>query len=302
MDAAALASFLRARREALQPDDVGLPRGPRRRAPGLRREEVAALAGMSADYYARLERGGGPRPSEQILSAIARALRLTLPERDHVFAVAGHRAPGAPGSDARGSHVDPGLLRVLDRLEDTPAQIVDGLGETLVQNDAARALLGDETSFTGADRTAAHRWFTDPRSRSLYAERDHEQHGRTVVALLRGALTVQGRGSRADRLVTLLAAGSEEFRRYWDDQQVALAFTQEKHFCHPVVGELDLYCQVLTDQDQQQSLLVFTATPGTEHAERLRLLVVLGTQALDPRARSRAAPTPMSGQWTQEHG
>ena len=284
MDTAGLASFLRARREALQPDDVGLPRGPRRRTPGLRREEVAALAGMSADYYARLERGGGPRPSEQILSVIARALRLTLPERDHVFTIAGHRAPG---SDARGSHVDPGMLRVLDRLDDTPAQIVDGLGETLVQNDAARALLGDETSFTGADRTAAHRWFTDPRSRSLYAERDHEQHGRTVVALLRAALTAQGRGSRADRLVAALTATSEEFRRYWEDQQVGLTFVQEKHFRHPVVGDLDLYCQILTDQGQQQSLLVFTATPGTEHAERLRLLVVLGAQHLDPRGEAR---------------
>lgn len=280
VDTAGVASFLRARREALQPDEVGLPRGPRRRARGLRREEVAALAGMSADYYARLERGGGPQPSEQILAAIARALRLTLPERDHLFAAAGHRAPR---SDVRGSHVDPGMLRVLDRLDDTPAQVMDDLGQTLVQNDAARALLGDETAFTGADRSAAHRWFTDPRSRLLYAERDHEQHGRTVVAQLRGALTAQGRGSRADRLVTALVATSEEFCRYWGDQQVGLAFAQEKHFRHPTVGDLDLYCQVLADQGQQQSLLVFTATPGTEHAERLRLLMVLGTQHLDPR-------------------
>src|SRR6195952_5103405 len=113
MDASGVGTFLRIRREALQPEDVGLPRGQRRRTSGLRREEVSALVGMSPDYYARLERGAGPQPSEQMVAAIARGLRLSLAERDHLFALTGHVAPR---STARGDHVGPGLMRVLDRL------------------------------------------------------------------------------------------------------------------------------------------------------------------------------------------
>ncbi|MDQ2786016.1 MAG: helix-turn-helix domain-containing protein, partial [Chloroflexota bacterium] len=130
MDRAQLADFLRRRRAALQPKDVGLPTGVRRRTDGLRREEVAALCGMSVDYYSRLEQQRGPQPSEQMLAAIARGLHLTLDERDHLFRLCGH---GAPHRTLRSDHVNPGLMRVLDRLTDTPAQVMTGLGETLVQ-------------------------------------------------------------------------------------------------------------------------------------------------------------------------
>ena len=146
MDRAALADFLRRRRAALQPGDVGLPDGVRRRAPGLRREEVAALAAMSTDYYTRLEQQRGPQPSEQMLVALARALRLTDDERDYLFRLAGRTAP-SPVSTA--AHIAPALLRVLDRLDDTPALILSNLGETLVQNRLATALCGD--------RSPAHR-------------------------------------------------------------------------------------------------------------------------------------------------
>jgi transcriptional regulator with XRE-family HTH domain len=141
MDRAALADFLRHRREALRPGDVGLPAGVRRRTGGLRREEVAALAVMSTDYYTRLEQQRGPQPSEQMLASLARALRLTDSERDYLFRTAGHNPP-TPASAAT-SHVAPALLRVLDRLSDTPALILSSLGETLVQNAMAAALLGD---------------------------------------------------------------------------------------------------------------------------------------------------------------
>src|SRR5450759_924288 len=136
MDRAQLADFLRTRREALQPEDVGLPRGQRRRTGGLRREEVAVLCQMSTDYYSRLEQQRGPRPSEQILNAIARGLRLSLEERDHLFRLAGHNTPQrALSSD----HVNPGLMRILDRLCDTPAEVITGLAETLVQTPPAIA-------------------------------------------------------------------------------------------------------------------------------------------------------------------
>jgi transcriptional regulator with XRE-family HTH domain len=149
MDRAALADFLRRRREALQPGDVGLSAGARRRVPGLRRDEVAALAVMSTDYYTRLEQQRGPQPSEQMLASLARALRLTSGERDYLFRVAGHNAPATVTA---ASHVAPALLRVLDRLSDTPALILSNLGEALVQNQMAVALLGDRSGYTGHDR------------------------------------------------------------------------------------------------------------------------------------------------------
>nr|WP_250008236.1 helix-turn-helix transcriptional regulator [Actinoplanes sp. M2I2] len=136
MDRAHLAGFLRARREALQPEDVGLPRGSRRRSGGLRREEVAALAGMSADYYSRMEQQRGPVPSEQILGALARGLHLSLSERDHLFALAGHRAPRRV---LRDDHLSPTMMRIVDRLADTPALVMSRFGETLVQTRPAVA-------------------------------------------------------------------------------------------------------------------------------------------------------------------
>jgi len=126
VDLVGLGAFLRSRRAALQPEDVGLPRGPRRRTSGLRREEVASLVGMSPDYYARLERGAGLQPSEQMVAAIARGMRLSLPERDHLFTLAGLTTARRT---SRTDHVGPALMRVVDRLQDTPAQVMGGLGE-----------------------------------------------------------------------------------------------------------------------------------------------------------------------------
>ena len=149
IDRAGLAEFLRRRRESLQPEDVGLPRGRRRRTVGLRREEVAALCHMSADYYARLERERGPQPSGQMLASIAQGLHLSLDERDHLFRLAGQHPPDRGTTS---EHISPGLLRVLDRLADTPAEIVTELGETLRQS-AGRAP-GPRTSPTSSSPTA----------------------------------------------------------------------------------------------------------------------------------------------------
>jgi transcriptional regulator with XRE-family HTH domain len=177
MDRAQLADFLRTRREALQPEDVGLPRGPRRRTGGLRREEVAALSGMSADYYSRIEQQRGPQPSEQMLAAIARGLHLSLDERDHLFRIGGHPAPQR---NPRSDHINPGMMRILDRLADTPAQVMNHLGETLKQTRPAIALLGDDTRWTGMARSMVYRWFTEPSARLIYPVPDHPMHGRTV--------------------------------------------------------------------------------------------------------------------------
>ena len=198
-----------------EPEDVGLSRGPRRRTPGLRREEVAELAGMSTDYYARLERGNGPQPSEQMAAAIARALRLTLAERDHLFLLTGHSAPKRA---LRTEHVNPGLMRVLDRL-DTPAQVVSELGETPVQNPLAVALLGDQTSFRGPSRSIVYRWFTDPAERRFDPEEDHDRHARTHVSGLRAVVARAGPNSRAAEMATLLRDESPAFGRLWDEHE-----------------------------------------------------------------------------------
>ncbi len=275
MDYAELSDFLRKRREALQPEDVGLPRGARRRTPGLRREEVAALAAMSTDYYSRLEGGRGPQPSEPMLAAISRALHLTLAERDHLFILAGQ---GIPVRSTRADHVSPGLLRIVDRLADTPAVVLNRLAETLVQTSAHIALEGDHGVFTGQARSAIHRWFTG--DRALYPEADQPTHGRVLVSKLRSTYAVDGPNSRAGALVKSLRETSAEFTALWDDHEVGVRYSDTKTLRHPEVGDLELHCQMLHDVDQQQALLVFTATPGTESHEKLKLLAVVGGQRL----------------------
>jgi transcriptional regulator with XRE-family HTH domain len=277
MDRAQLADFLRRRREALQPEDVGLRRGSRRRTAGLRREEVAALCDMSVDYYSRLEQSRGPQPSEQMLAAMARGLRLTLGERDHLFRLAGHTAPARA---LRSDHISPGIMRVLDRLADTPAQVMTELGETLAQTPAARALFGDETRFEGFARSVGYRWFTDPSARDVYPVEDHAMHSRAFTADIRTVYAKHGPRSRAGAIVEALLAESPEFAQIWEAHDVSTAHSREKRVQHPEVGVMDLQCQFLIDPEQGQTLLVLTATPGTESYEMLQLLSVIGTQSL----------------------
>lgn len=274
IDRAGLAEFLRSRRVALQPEDVGLPRGQRRRTSGLRREEVAALSHMSADYYARLERERGPQPSEQMLASIAQGLHLSRDERDHLFRLAGHRPPvrGA-GAD----HLSPGMLRIFDRLADTPAEIVTELGETLRQTPLGVALVGDLCRYTGPSRSIGYRWFTDPHTRELYPPEDHDFYSRMYASGLREVLALRGPDSRAARLAELLTEQSEEFRTVWAAHEVGIRPHETKRFQHPAVGLLELSCQILLDPVESHSLLVYTAAPGSESYEKVQLLSVIGS-------------------------
>ncbi|MFE6800218.1 helix-turn-helix transcriptional regulator [Streptomyces sp. NPDC057696] len=277
IDRAGLAGFLRRRRETLQPEDVGLPRGQRRRTSGLRREEVAALCHMSSDYYSRLERERGPQPSEQMIASIAQGLHLSLDERDHLFRLAGHNPPTrGPASE----HISPGLLRILDRLHDTPAEIVTELGETLRQTPLGVALTGDLTAYSGPARSLGYRWFTDPATRQLYDPDDHPFLTRMFVSGLRGVVTLRGPDSRAAHLADLLLAQSAEFRQVWDDHEIGIRPHEVKHFIHPELGALELTCQALLDPAQSHHLLVYTAIPGSESYEKLQLLSVIGAQTI----------------------
>lgn len=274
MDRTALADFLRARREALQPEDVGLPPGPRRRAPGLRREDVAQLATMSTDYYTRLEQRRGPQPSVQILAAIARALRLSLDERDYLYRVAGHHVPDRLSTS---EHVAPALLRVMDRLTDTPALIINDLCVTLVQNRMATALYGPVPTESGLARSEIYRWFTTPETeRRRYPAGAHDHHSRALVAGLRVVHGEQGPTSMAGEIVRALTAASPEFVELWDQQLVARRFDDHKVVLHPQVGAIELDCQALFTEDRSQALLVLTASPRSEAESQLALVSVLG--------------------------
>jgi transcriptional regulator with XRE-family HTH domain len=274
MDRAALADFLRTRRERLRPGDVGLPAGVRRRAAGLRREEVAQLAAMSTDYYTRLEQQRGPNPSTQMLASLARALRLTADERDYLFRVGGHSAPERTLS--RG-HVAPALQRVFDRLADTPAIVISSLGETLLQNRLGAALLGDTAGAAGWERFEAYRWFTHPATaRARYPESDRDRQSRALVSGLRAVLAVDGPPAQA--LVEELLRSSSEFAELWERQEVSRRFSDHKVLVHPEIGPIEVDCQVLFTEDQSQALLVLTAAPGSSDEEKLRLLDVVGVQ------------------------
>jgi transcriptional regulator with XRE-family HTH domain len=287
IDRAGLAGFLRRRRESLQPEDVGLPRRPRRRAVGLQREEVATLCHMSTDYYARLERERGPQPSEQMIASIAQGLHLSLDERDHLYRLAGHQPPTRGASS---EHVSPGLLRIFDRLDDTPAEIVTELGETLRQTPPAVALVGDASRFTGPARSSGYRWFTDPSSRELNVPEDHPFLSRMYAAGLRGVLAIRGPGSRAAQLVDLLLERSEEFRTLWEAHEIGIHPHEVKRYQHPEVGRLELNCQQLVDPHQAHRLMVYTAVPGTESHNKLQVLAVIGAQSLTRPAAGGADP------------
>ncbi|MGW0607932.1 helix-turn-helix transcriptional regulator [Streptomyces sp. NPDC002640] len=284
MKRAELADFLRRGRAALVPSDVGLPAGRRRRTPGLRREEVAALAGVSADYYTRLEQARGPRPSRQTLTALARALRLADDERDHLFHLAGEQPPRAVLAP---EHVRPGLLLVLDRLHDTPAQVVSDWGEVLAQNAMSRALTGDFSSRPPRWRNLVRTFFLEPGARDLFPAEDHARLARTQAASLRAVTAAHPEDPRPAALAAELRARSEEFAELWDDHRVAVHRASVKRFRHPVVGLLELDCELLLAPGGRHSLVLHTARPGTEAHDRLRLLQVVGLQDL-----STAPPPP----------
>lgn len=255
MNREAFADFLKRRRDSLQPSDVGLGAGSRRRTCGLRREEVAALAHMSTDFYARLEQQRGSRPSEQTVAALTVALRLNRDERDHLFSLAGYTPPTR---SLRNDQPSPGLLRVMERL-DTPASIVSDLYVTLSQNRLSEALIGVQTGYHGYHRSLVYRWFTDPSVRKLFHPDDHHIHSRNWVSSIRA---VHGRSDddlEARQLVARLLLDSPEFAELWELHEVSKRASTLKRLIHPVVGPLTLDCQILTSENQTERLVVFTA-------------------------------------------
>jgi transcriptional regulator with XRE-family HTH domain len=271
-----LAACLRSWRDRLRPADIGLPAGGHRRAPGLRREEVAQLAGVSVDYLARLEQGRAGNPSPSVLAPLARALRLSDDERDHLFRVAGHAEPGA-GRINR--HITPGVQRVLDRLGDVPVVVFDASWQLIAANRLGTALIGDFSAEPPRMRNILWRHFTGAPSRVVRAPEDEEASEAASVADLREALGRYPDDEPLRELVDDLLRVSPRFAELWERRTVARRSASHKTFEHPEVGTLTLDCDVLTVSGSDLRLVVYTAPPGSPDADALALLDAVGLQA-----------------------
>ena len=272
-------------RDRMRPESAGLPAGGQRRAAGLRREELALLAGISVDYVTRLEQGRATHPSPQIVEALARALRLTDEERAHLYRLAG-LAP--PGPETVPTRLTPGVRRLLDRLTETPVAVFDATWTLLVANAPYLALRGvPDAAVSGAraERNGVRRHFLGPATpdvrplRTAEAEREHEA---ALVADLRTAAERYPADLELRRLVAELRAGSERFAQLWDSSAVGRHEASRKTIGHPRVGPVTLDCDIVTVAGSDLRIMVYTAEPGTEDAARLARLTTLGTQELLP--------------------
>lgn len=270
------ADVLRSWRDRVRPEEVGLPAGAGRRTPGLRREELAALAGVSVDYVVRLEQGRATNPSPQMLGALATALRLSVAERDHLFRVAG-AAP--PSRQLVPRHVPPGVQRIVDRLGDVPIAVFTATHDIVLWNDLWAALNGDPSGWTGIEGNLVWRHFVHGHDGVSWDDTHQEDFSSDLVADLRAA---SGRYP-ADRdlaaLVASLRRESPEFERRWDTGRIAEHRTSRKVVASRV-GPVEIDCDVLTVPGSDLRIVVYTATPGSPDAAALDLLRVTGLQEL----------------------
>ncbi|TDC39364.1 XRE family transcriptional regulator [Micromonospora sp. 15K316] len=279
MSGSELGDFLRTRRLALRPADVGFPAGSRRRTPGLRRVEVALLANMSVDYYSRLEQSRRANPSEALLANLARALRLSVDERDYLYRLAGFQPPASNGISG---YVEPSMMFLLDSLTTVPAHVMDDLTTVLAQNTLSRALVGSWAGGDGRSANVAWRWFTDDGSRALNVPEEHEEIGRGYVADLRAAAARRGRDRTVGQLIADLSAASGEFASYWDEMRVAPLQSTRKILNHSHAGRLDVQCDFVLSSTSGQRLVIFRPQPGSGTADSFDFLQVLGQQSFDP--------------------
>lgn len=268
---AELGDFLRSRRARIQPEEVGLPGHGRRRVPGLRREEVAQLAGVSVDYYIRLEQGRGPSVSDAVLDAIARVLRLDDTEQEYLRTVARPAATRRKSvSGPAPQKVRPGLRLLLDTMDKAPAFVLGRRMDVLAWNALGDAVVGF-SQMPPAKRNMPRQVFLDPHARELYP--DWPAVAAETVAYLR---LDAGRHPHDRQLATLvgeLSLGSENFRRLWADHQVKEKTYGAKRMMHPLAGELSMPYETLTvSGEPDQMLVVYTPKPGSQTEERLKLL------------------------------
>lgn len=279
MEAWEFGSAVRRWRERIAPQLVGLPVGGRRRAPGLRREELSGLAGISVDYLTRLEQGRATSPSAQVVEALARSLRLSDAERDLLFRLAGLSAPG-PGVVA--TRIPPSLQRLLDRLAGTPLVVYDAAWNLIVANAPYDALMGDTSSLRGNERNGVWRHVVGPGSRAVQTRSEHDEQVARLVADLRMTAANYPNDAGLRRLVADLRAASPRFVELWETAAHPAPAEQSRHKVieHPTVGRIAVDCDTLVVAGDNLRIMAYTAEPGTEDADRLELAIVLGTQSL----------------------
>ncbi|MEV6098416.1 helix-turn-helix transcriptional regulator [Nocardia sp. NPDC051981] len=261
-------------RDQVSPDAVGLSANGARRAPGLRREELALLAGISVDYVTRLEQGRASNPSPQVVEALARALRLSADERAHLYRLAGLVLP-EPGTVP--TAIPPAVQRMLDRLVGIPVAVFDASWTLLQANPACAALLGDSTTWQGNERNRVWRHFIGPGSVGRYAPGTLESLETALVSDLRAAEARYPADQRLRRLIADLRTHSPRFAAFWESGAVAGYDITVKTVDHPTAGALTLDCAVLTVAGCDLRIMIDTAEPGSADAERLSLLTALGT-------------------------
>jgi transcriptional regulator with XRE-family HTH domain len=279
-----LGTLLRLWRDRLSPVDVGLPAGDSRRAAGLRREELASLAGLSVDYVVRLEQGRARRPSDQVAASLARALQLSDAERDHLFVVAG-LLPPSPGDVP--AHIPPGVQRLVARLGEIPLAVFTASWDLVTWSPLWAALLGEPVSAGMGRPNLLRSHFTgtalgDGESRIISQSGDKDAFGASLVADLR---RVQGRypGDRGVRaLVEELLASSERFRELWESGAVGEHQSERKVVRSDVAGDVELDCDVFSVAGSGLRIVAYTAASGSEAAAKLDFLRVSAAAAVMP--------------------
>jgi transcriptional regulator with XRE-family HTH domain len=270
-----LGTALRYWRDRTTPQEAGLPRGGARRAPGLRREELARLAGLSVDYVTRLEQGRATAPSDQVVGALARALRLSGPERDHLYRLAG-QAPPAAGRISQ--HIPPSVQRLLDQLSQSPIGVHDAAYNLISWNPLWAALAGDPSGRRGRERNYVWRQFTGLPSRTTHTPEQEQRLRTALVSDLRSATAryPDDRGLRS--LIADLRRESELFRELWASHAVGFHTADTKTVHHPEVGVIVLDCDTLAVPGGDLRITICSAAPGTEAAQQLALLATVGLQ------------------------
>lgn len=276
VDRAELATVLRTARSRLGPADAGLPSGPRRQVPGLRREEVASLAGVSVDYIVRLEQGRGPKPSDQVLGALTRALRLTDVDRDLVYRLAGSEPPQAGRVPMS---IRPSVLRLLDRLSDLPVLVLSAKSDILAWNPLAAALLGDFSAIPPARRNIMwQRFLGTGMGRVVMTPEEADSNAAACVGCLRAVKAAYPDDPDLTRLLTELRTGSAEFEEHWQAGRSSVMHSLTKTIAHPQLGTLSLDCDAMHVPDTDQTVIIYSAPPHTPTATALDLLRVTGLE------------------------
>jgi transcriptional regulator with XRE-family HTH domain len=274
-----LGATIRAWRDRLTPADVGLPAGHARRAAGLRREELAELAGVSVDYVVRLEQGRASTPSAQVVSALARALRLSGQERDHLYRLAGLQPPL---DGMVNDHIPPGMQRVLTRLGETPVGVFAADWRLIWWNRSWASLLGDPTALAPEQRNLVRSRFpsaADPPGRLAGRPVISEQRAATDRAVVADLRRASGRYPQDKQLAALIRSrleGNAQFAELWHDGTVGGHAEDRKTIKHPEIGDITVDCDVLNDSDTDLKIVIYTAPPGSEDATKLDLARITG--------------------------